>query len=61
MIPSARDVDATMAVEVVEHNVVNTSPDEPLRLYTLYSRPDDPDGTVQRTKQDTEAAHARAH
>ena len=31
----ARDVDATMAVEGVEHNVVNTSPDEPLGLYTL--------------------------
>jgi mannose-6-phosphate isomerase-like protein (cupin superfamily) len=34
----------------VEHNVVNTSRTEPLRLYTLYSPPEHPHGTVQRTK-----------
>ena len=36
----------------VEHNVVNTSKDEPLRLYTLYSPPEHTDGTVHRTKRD---------
>ena len=36
----------------VEHNVVNTSETEPLRLYTLYSPPEHPDGTVQHTKAD---------
>lgn len=45
----------------VEHNVINTSPDEALRLYTLYSPPEHPDGTVQRTKQEAETAQARAH
>jgi mannose-6-phosphate isomerase-like protein (cupin superfamily) len=40
----------------VEHNVINTSDDEPLRLYTLYSPPEHPDGTVQRTKKEAEAA-----
>lgn len=40
----------------VEHNVVNTSDDEPLRLYTLYSPPEHPDGTVHRTKKEAEAA-----
>jgi mannose-6-phosphate isomerase-like protein (cupin superfamily) len=40
----------------VEHNVVNTSDDEPLRLYTLYSPPEHPDGTVHRTKEEAEAA-----
>lgn len=40
----------------VEHNVVNTSSDTQLRLYTLYSPPEHPDGTVQHTKRDeTEA------
>ncbi|HEY9515646.1 MAG TPA: cupin domain-containing protein, partial [Gemmatimonadaceae bacterium] len=34
----------------VEHNVINTSREAPLRLYTLYSPPEHPDGTVQRTK-----------
>ena len=41
----------------VEHNVVNTSRDEPLRLYTLYSPPEHPDGTVHKTKQDEPAEH----
>src|SRR5688572_26669544 len=33
----------------VEHNVTNTSADEPLRLYTLYSPPEHPEDTVQHT------------
>ena len=36
----------------VEHNVVNTSKTEPLRLYTLYGPPEHPDGTVHRSKSD---------
>ena len=36
----------------VEHNVVNTSRSEPLRLYTLYSPPEHPDGTVHHRKSD---------
>lgn len=36
----------------VEHNVINTSKDAPLRLYTLYSPPEHADGTVHRTKRD---------
>ena len=34
----------------VEHNIVNTSKDEALRLYTLYSPPEYPDETVHPTK-----------
>ncbi len=40
----------------VEHNVVNTSGDEPLRLYTLYSPPEHPDGTVHHTREEAAAA-----
>jgi mannose-6-phosphate isomerase-like protein (cupin superfamily) len=40
-----------------EHNVVNTSKDDPLRLYTLYSPPEHPDGTVHRTKAEEPAEH----
>jgi mannose-6-phosphate isomerase-like protein (cupin superfamily) len=36
----------------VRHNVINTSRDTPLRLYTLYSPPEHADGTVHRAKQD---------
>jgi mannose-6-phosphate isomerase-like protein (cupin superfamily) len=37
------------------HNVVNTG-SEPLRLYTIYSPPEHPDGTVHRTKAEADAA-----
>lgn len=43
----------------VEHNIVNASDDTPLRLYTLYSPPEHPDGTVHRTKEEAHAAEHR--
>ena len=43
----------------VEHNVKNTSDDEALRLYTLYSPPEHADGTVHHTRE--EAAAAERH
>ena len=39
----------------VWHNVVNTG-DQDLKLYSLYSPPEHPDGTVHRTKADADAA-----
>jgi mannose-6-phosphate isomerase-like protein (cupin superfamily) len=41
----------------VEHNIMNTSSSEPLRLYTLYSPPEHPDGTVHRNKADDPENH----
>lgn len=41
----------------VEHNVTNTSANELLRLYTLYSPPEHPDGTVHHTKADEPEEH----
>jgi mannose-6-phosphate isomerase-like protein (cupin superfamily) len=41
----------------VEHNIVNTSTDEPMRLYTLYSPPEHPDGTIHRSKADESEDH----
>ena len=41
----------------VEHNVINTSADALLRLYTLYSPPEHPDGTIHRTKRDASSEH----
>lgn len=49
------DGSAVVITAGVEHNIVNTS-SEPLRLYTLYSPPAHPDGTVHRTKREAEAA-----
>jgi mannose-6-phosphate isomerase-like protein (cupin superfamily) len=42
----------------VEHNVINTSTSDPLRLYTLYAPPEHPEGTVHPAKRDAEAAQA---
>jgi len=38
------------------HNVINPSKKKPLRLYTIYSPPNHPDGTVHKTKADADAA-----
>jgi mannose-6-phosphate isomerase-like protein (cupin superfamily) len=37
------------------HNIINTSSDRELKLYTLYSPPNHKDGTVHITKADAEA------
>jgi mannose-6-phosphate isomerase-like protein (cupin superfamily) len=52
------DVEDDWAIVIpagVWHNLVNTGEDE-LKLYSLYSPPEHPDGTVHRTKADAEAA-----
>jgi mannose-6-phosphate isomerase-like protein (cupin superfamily) len=38
------------------HNIVNTSTDKELKLYTIYSPPNHPDGTIHATKADAVAA-----
>ena len=37
-----------------EHNVINKSATAPLRLYTLYTPPEHPDGIVHRTKAEAD-------
>jgi mannose-6-phosphate isomerase-like protein (cupin superfamily) len=50
------DGDAVVVPAGTWHNVVNTSPTEKLKLYTVYSPPEHPDGTVHKTKAEAEAA-----
>lgn len=38
-----------------KHNIVNTSQDKPLKLYTVYSPPNHRDGVVHKTKAQAEA------
>jgi len=38
-----------------KHNIINTSSNEPLKLYTLYSPPHHRDGVVHATKEEAEA------
>ncbi len=37
------------------HNIVNTSGEKPMKLYTVYAPPDHRDGTIHKTKADAEA------
>lgn len=37
-----------------EHNVINTAADEVLKLYTVYTPPEHPDGTVHKTKAEAD-------
>ena len=57
----ARDGDAVVVPAGTYHNVINTSKTEPLKLYTIYSPPNHPDGTVHKTKAEAEAAEPVAH
>ncbi|MFA5927659.1 MAG: cupin domain-containing protein [Patescibacteria group bacterium] len=43
-----------------EHNIVNTG-DGPLKLYTIYSPANHPEGTIHVTKAEAEAAEAAEH
>jgi len=38
-----------------KHNIINTSDEEPMKLYTVYSPPEHPDGTVHMTKDEAVA------
>ena len=52
------DLKAGYAVVIpsgVEHNIVNTSDERELKLYTIYSPPEHPDGTIHQTKADADA------
>ncbi len=43
------------------HNVINASSTQPLRLYTVYTPPEHPDGTIHKTKKEADAAEAEHH
>ncbi len=55
------DGDAVIVPAGTFHNVINTSSKETLKLYTIYSPPNHPDGTVHKTKAEAEAAEAAHH
>lgn len=55
------DGDAVVVPAGTSHNVINTSKTVELKLYTVYSPPNHPDGTVHKTKAEAEAAEAVQH
>ena len=48
------DGDAVIVPAGAQHNVVNLSESEPLKIYTIYSPPHHKDGTVHATKEQAE-------
>lgn len=58
---TVKSQDAVVIPAGTYHNVINTSKTRQLKLYTVYSPPNHPDGTVHKTKADAEAAEQHAH
>ena len=57
----AHDGDAVVVPAGTYHNVINTSSTTPLKVYTIYSPPQHPDGTVHKTKAVAQAAEMTQH
>lgn len=53
---SVSDGDAFIVPAKSQHNVINTLETEELKLYTIYSPPNHPEGTVHKTKEEADAA-----
>lgn len=41
------------------HNIVNASDEDEMKLYTIYSPPEHPDGIIHKTKADAEEAEKK--
>ncbi len=45
---------AIVVPQGAKHNIINTSPDKPMKLYTVYSPPNHKDGTTHKIKAEAE-------
>jgi len=52
----AKNGDAVIIPAGTYHNVINNSKSEVLKMYTIYSPPNHPDGRVQKTKAEADEA-----
>ena len=62
-VDETHDVEDDWAIVIpagVWHNLINTG-DGDVKLYSLYSPPEHPDGTVHETKAEADAAERAAH
>jgi mannose-6-phosphate isomerase-like protein (cupin superfamily) len=53
---TAKAGDAVIVPAGTYHNVINALKTKQLKLYTLYSPPNHPDGTIHKTKAEADAA-----
>ena len=44
-----------------KHNIINRSKSEPLKVYTIYSPPNHPDGTIHKDKAEALASEKEHH
>ncbi|MDO8559011.1 MAG: cupin domain-containing protein [bacterium] len=49
------DGSAVIIPAETKHNIINTSPDKEMKIYTVYSPPNHRDGVVHSTKEEAEA------
>lgn len=57
----ARANEAVVIPAGTYHNVINASKTLQLKLYTVYSPPNHPDGTIHKNKAEAEAAEKHEH
>jgi mannose-6-phosphate isomerase-like protein (cupin superfamily) len=55
------DNDAAIVPAGTYHNVINASKSRLLKLYTVYSPPNHPDGTIHKNKAEADAAEEHEH
>lgn len=56
-----KDGFAVIIAAGTNHNIINTSATETLKLYTIYTPPNHPEGTIHHTKAEADAAEHEAH
>ena len=56
-----QDGSAVVIPAGVEHNIVNSSGTKPLKLYTVYSPPEHPHGTVHKNKAEAQEYERKKH
>ena len=55
------DGDAIIVPAGSQHNVINNSETEDLKLYTIYSPPNHPEGNIHQTREEAMAAEHEEH
>lgn len=50
-----KDGDAFIVPAGTQHNVINTSAENPLKIYTIYAPPHHKDGTIHQTKAEADS------
>lgn len=56
-----KDGSAVVIPAGTEHNIINGSQSEPLKLYTIYSPPEHPHGTIHKNKAEAIAYEKEHH